>query len=75
MRERDRKTILLILPYFLFCPPARYIAVHYPLNYSQTANDNMALRRRMLKYLLPVATLSAAFNVTKFLEATYDYGK
>ena len=59
---------------FLFCPPARYIAVHYPLNYSQTANDNTALRRRMLKYLLPVATLSAAFNVTKFLEATYDYG-
>ena len=29
----------------------------------------------MLKYLLPVITLSAAFNVTKFLEATYDYGK
>ena len=29
----------------------------------------------MLKYLLPVLTLSAAFNVTKFLEATYDYGK
>ena len=55
--------------------PARYIAVHYPLNYSQTVNDNTALRRRMLKYLLPVATLSTAFNVTKFLEATYDYGK
>ena len=52
----------------------RFIAVHYPLNYSQTVNDNTALRRRMLKYLLPVATLSAAFNVTKFLEATYDYG-
>ena len=50
--------------------------MHYPLNYSQTANDNTgALRRRMLKYLLPVITLSAAFNVTKFLEATYDYGK
>ena len=55
--------------------PARYTAVHHPLNYSQTRNDSAALRRRMLKYLLPVLTLSAAFNVTKFLEATYDYGK
>ena len=62
--------------YFLpSCLPARYTAVHHPLNYSQTRNDSAALRRRMLKYLLPVLTLSAAFNVTKFLEATYDYGK
>ena len=67
---------MLHASYFLpSCLPARYTAVHHPLNYSQTRNgDSAALRRRMLKYLLPVLTLSAAFNVTKFLEATYDYG-
>ena len=56
---------------FVHC---RYIAVHHPLNYSQTSNDGSALKRRMLKYLLPVSLLSLLFNVTKFFEATYDYG-
>ena len=53
----------------------RYVAVHYPINYSQSMNDGRALRQRMLKYLLPVFCLTIVFNVTKFFEATYDDGK
>ena len=53
----------------------RYIAVHHPLNYSQTSNDSKALRERMLKYLMPVTILSLLFNVTKFFEATYVDGE
>ena len=53
----------------------RYIAVHHPLNYSQTSTDGKALRQRMCKYLMPVTILSLLFNVTKFFEAQYSYGK
>ena len=53
----------------------RYIAVHYPLNYSQAVNDVNALRKRICKFLLPVCGLSLMFNVTKFFEATYRYSK
>ena len=51
----------------------RYVAVHYPLNYSQAVNDVYALRQRICKFLLPVCGLSLMFNVTKFFEATYRY--
>lgn len=53
----------------------RYVAVHYPLNYNQAVNDVNALRQRIIKFLLPVCGLSIMFNVTKFFEATYKYGK
>ncbi len=53
----------------------RYIAVHHPLNYSQTSNDCAALKGRMIRYLGPVVVLSLLFNVTKFMEATYKYGR
>ena len=53
----------------------RYVAVHYPINYSQSMNDSNALRQRMLKYLLPVFLLTILFNVTKFFEATYEERK
>ena len=46
----------------------RYVAVHYPINYSQAMNDSRELKRRMCKYLVPVAFLSVAMCVTKFLE-------
>ena len=52
----------------------RYMAVHYPINYSNSANDVNALRKRIIKFLLPVCGLSLIFNVTKFFEATYKYG-
>jgi hypothetical protein len=48
------------------------VAVHYPINYSQSMNDGNALRQRMMKYLLPVFFLTILFNVTKFFEATYE---
>ena len=50
------------------------MAVHYPINYSNSANDVNALRKRIIKFLLPVCGLSLIFNVTKFFEATYKYG-
>jgi hypothetical protein len=51
------------------------MAVRHPVNYSQASNDPMALKKRMLKYLVPVFVLCLLFNVTKFFEATYYYGK
>ncbi len=46
----------------------RYWAVHYPINYSQAMNDSRALRKRMIKYLVPVTVFSIVWNVTKFFE-------
>lgn len=46
----------------------RYVAVHYPINYSQAMNDSRELKRRLMKYLIPVVALSIAMNVTKFFE-------
>lgn len=51
----------------------RYVAVHYPINYSRVTNDAHALKRRVAKYLVPVTVVSVLFNVTKFLEITYAY--
>ena len=36
-------------------------------------NDNSAIRKRMVKYLLPVVVSSVIFNIPKFFEAYYDY--
>ena len=54
---------------------SRYVAVHYPLNYSQAVNDVYALQKRICQFLLPVCGLSLTFNITKFFEATYIYSK
>ena len=51
----------------------RYIAVHNPLDYKQAMNDSDAIRRRLLKYLLPVIVISVLFNVPKFFESTCQY--
>jgi hypothetical protein len=53
----------------------RFVAVQYPINYSQASNDGRALRNRMIKYLVPVAAIAIALNVTKFFEATLVYGE
>ena len=34
----------------------------------QAMNDSRELKRRLMKYLIPVVALSIAMNVTKFLE-------
>ena len=49
------------------------MAVHHPINYSRATNDANALKRRILKYLVPVTVISILFNVTKFFEITYVY--
>lgn len=80
---------LILFPYFLYplhmiamtgsilmtvaIALERYVAVHYPINYSQAMNDSRALRSRMAKYLLPVVFLSLAMNVTKFFEITLEF--
>lgn len=51
----------------------RYVAVHYPLDYSQAMNDKHALKQRMIRYLMPVFFLSLLFNITKFFEAKFFY--
>lgn len=51
----------------------RYVAVHNPLDYKQAMNDADAIRRRLVKYLLPVVIASVLFNVPKFFEATFVY--
>ena len=47
--------------------------VHNPLDYKQAMNDSDAIRRRLLKYLLPVIVISVLFNVPKFFESTWQY--
>ena len=51
----------------------RYIAVHNPLDYNQAMNDENAIRRRLLKYLLPVVFASVVFNIPKFFESRVSY--
>jgi hypothetical protein len=51
----------------------RYVAVHYPINYSQAMNDSRELKKRMCKYLVPVVALSILMNVTKFFEIELVY--
>ncbi|TRY64295.1 hypothetical protein TCAL_10256 [Tigriopus californicus] len=53
----------------------RYSAVHLPVNYSQSLNDAHAMKRRLLKYIIPVCILSFLLNVPKFLEAEIKYQK
>ena len=67
----DRQPIMCVL----FISFSRYVAVHYPLDYSQAMNDKFALRQRMVRYLLPVFFLSLLFNITKFFEAEFFFGK
>ena len=51
----------------------RFIAVHYPINYSQAMMEANALHKRVFKYVFSVTVLSVLFNVTKFFEATVAY--
>ena len=39
----------------------------------QTMNDGSAMRRRLLKYILPVFLLSLVFTIPKFFEAKIAY--
>merc|ERR1712223_2291972 len=47
----------------------RYIAVHYPIDYSQAINSPEACKRRLLKYVIPVIFISTLLNIPKFLES------
>ena len=38
-------------------------------DYNQSLNSPGALRRRLLKYVIPVIAFSVAFNIPKFFEA------
>ena len=58
---------------FLFS--SRFVAVHYPLDYNQSANDVGALKIRIMKFMLPVVGLAFMFNTTKFFEAKYTYSE
>merc|ERR1712223_1285310 len=51
----------------------RYIAVHYPIDYSQAINSPEACKRRLLKYVIPVILLSTLLNIPKFLESEVHY--
>ena len=46
----------------------RYIAVHYPLDYSQAMHEANALTIRILKYVSAVVAITCLFTFTKFLE-------
>ncbi|XP_040567083.1 FMRFamide receptor isoform X1 [Lepeophtheirus salmonis] len=80
----------LLFPYFLYPAQSiamsasifmtvaiaweRYIAVHYPIDYNQSNGCPKAIRRRLIKYLVPVLLISIIFNIPKFLEARIVYG-
>ena len=51
----------------------RYIAVHFPLDYSQAMHEANALSKRILKYVSAVLFLSVAFTITRFFEAKVVY--
>jgi len=51
----------------------RYIAVHYPIDYSQAINSPEACKRRLLKYVIPVIFISTLLNIPKFLETDIEY--
>jgi len=51
----------------------RYIAVHYPIDYSQAINSPEACKRRLLKYVIPVIFISTFLNIPKFLESDIEY--
>eukprot|EP00095_Tigriopus_kingsejongensis_P000415 maker-scaffold19_size710362-snap-gene-6.13 protein:Tk00415 transcript:maker-scaffold19_size710362-snap-gene-6.13-mRNA-1 annotation:"AGAP001862-PA" len=51
----------------------RYVAVHYPLDYNQSMNDEHATLRRVLKYVVPVSLFSVLCNIPKFFEAQIQW--
>lgn len=51
----------------------RFIAVHYPLNYSQAMHEANALTKRIVKYVASVTSLAILFTVTRFFEAKVVY--
>lgn len=51
----------------------RFIAVHYPLNYSQAMHEANALTKRIVKYVASVTFLSIVFTGTRFFEAKVEY--
>ena len=51
----------------------RFIAVHYPINYSQAMHEANALTKRIIKYVSAVILLSTVFTITRFFEARVDY--
>ncbi|TRY76222.1 hypothetical protein TCAL_14732 [Tigriopus californicus] len=46
----------------------RYVSVHHPLDYNQAMNDGSEIRKRLLKYFVPVVLLAVIINVPKFFE-------
>ena len=51
----------------------RFIAVHYPLDYSQAMHEANALTKRIVKYVSAVSFLSIVFTITRFFEAKVVY--
>lgn len=51
----------------------RFIAVHYPINYSQAMHEANALTKRIFKYVFSVIFLSFLFTFTRFFEANVSY--
>ena len=51
----------------------RFIAVHYPINYSQAMHEANALTKRIVKYVSAVTFLSIVFTITRFFEAKIVY--
>ncbi len=47
----------------------RFIAVHYPINYSQAMHEANALTKRIVKYVATVSFLSVVFTMSRFFEA------
>ena len=50
----------------------RYTAVHYPISYRQTLKNADAMKKRVATYLIPMTIICISFNVTKFLELSYQ---
>jgi|FrelakmetLWP11LW_1041352.scaffolds.fasta_scaffold17209_2 hypothetical protein len=44
----------------------RFIAVHYPIDYSQAMHEANALSKRILKYVSAVIILSIVFTITRW---------
>ena len=51
----------------------RYIAVHYPLDYSQAMHEANALTIRIFKYVSVVVVITCVFTFTKFLEGQVEW--
>ena len=50
----------------------RFTAVHYPISYRQTMKNANAMKKRVATYLIPMTIICIGFNVTKFLELSYQ---